>query len=270
VREVSRRLSLTSLGKQRHLLLELTKRDITDRYAGQVLGWLWAVVHPISFILVYIFLFAIVFRAKVPDSNAYPFNYTVYLLSGLVVWLYAQDSIARSAVAIRGNAPLVKQSALPIYLIPLKTVLGTSITLLVSVLLLAIYTFLEYHYLPIGYAYLPVLLAIITIGLVGISLSVSAISLFLRDVKDVTTLSLFVATFTLPIFYLPDMVPEQLAFVMYLNPFAYWIWMAQDTLYYGHLMHPWAWPVGTAFSGLMVWIGAWIFSRLSPNFGNEL
>ncbi len=264
------RSAVGAFARQRHLLLELTKRDITDRYAGQALGWLWAVVHPVSFIAVYIFLFALVFQARVPDSSMFPFNYTVYLLSGLVIWLFAQDCIVRSASAIRLNAPLVKQSSFPLYLIALKTVLGSTVTLLVSLSVLVAYTLVTYKYVPIGYALLPVLLVIVTGGLIGLSLALSALGVFLRDLKDLVALLVFVATFTLPIFYLPEMVPEQLKFVMVLNPFTYWIWMAQDSLYYNAVLHPWAWVVGTAFSGLCVWVGSWLFSKLSPSFGDEL
>ena len=44
------------------LIRGMTKRELTDRYAGQVLGLAWVFAHPLVLMGVYVFLFAIVLR----------------------------------------------------------------------------------------------------------------------------------------------------------------------------------------------------------------
>ena len=39
------------LNRHRQLIWEMAKREITDRYAGQILGTIWAVGHPLVLML---------------------------------------------------------------------------------------------------------------------------------------------------------------------------------------------------------------------------
>ena len=51
--------------RHRQLTWEMTRREISDRYAGQVLGTFWAVGHPLVLMAIYIFIFGYVFRMKI-------------------------------------------------------------------------------------------------------------------------------------------------------------------------------------------------------------
>lgn len=57
-----------SINKHRRLLFEMARRDVSDRYAGQVLGAVWAIVNQVMTILVFIFIFAVVFGVKVESQ----------------------------------------------------------------------------------------------------------------------------------------------------------------------------------------------------------
>ena len=57
------------LFKQQELTREMTRREFSERYAGQALGVLWGFLHPVAVVFVYIFVFSFVFQARV-DSDA--------------------------------------------------------------------------------------------------------------------------------------------------------------------------------------------------------
>ena len=78
------------LSRHRDLTFEMAKRELSDRYAGQAFGKLWAVIHPIFLMGVFVFIFAVVFKMKIGGTRDMPLDYTVYLLSGLVSWLSFQ------------------------------------------------------------------------------------------------------------------------------------------------------------------------------------
>src|SRR5215471_7765303 len=86
-------LSLRAIGsffsvlfKQQELTLEMTKREFTERYAGQVMGVLWGVAHPVVVIAIYIFVFTVVFPMRMDQGVGAP-NHALYLLAGLVPWM---------------------------------------------------------------------------------------------------------------------------------------------------------------------------------------
>lgn len=106
----------------RRLLLEMTRRDLTDRYAGQVLGALWAVINPVLTISVFVVIFGVIFRVKAVSLGVgtLPQDHTLYMLSGLIPWLVAADVIGRSPSLIVGQASLVKQVVFPLEVLPVK------------------------------------------------------------------------------------------------------------------------------------------------------
>src|SRR5262249_32014500 len=75
----------------------------------------------------------------------------------------------------------------------------------------------------------------------GIGLILAVITPFFRDIKDIIQVGTIVGVYIIPAFYLPQWVPQHLQFVIYLNPFSYFIWVYQDVLYFGQIAHPMAW-----------------------------
>ena len=116
---------ISLLTRHRDLTLEMAKRELSDRYAGQVFGMVWAIGHPVFMVCLYVFIFAFVFKQKVGGTVEMPLDYTAYLLSGLVAWMSFQESLIKSCTAITGNAALVKQVVFPLEILPVKVVLAS-------------------------------------------------------------------------------------------------------------------------------------------------
>lgn len=108
-------LSLTQpelLWRRRELVLEMTRRDVVDRYAGQVLGSSWAIIAPLLTMATYMLAFGVIFRSRIgPDDNGT--GYVAFALAGLVPWMGLQDCLSRATMAIVGNGNLVKQIVFP-------------------------------------------------------------------------------------------------------------------------------------------------------------
>src|SRR5262245_48719398 len=118
-----------SLVRHRRLAWELAKRELVDRYVGQVGGAIWSIVQPALMIAIFILLFAGVFTTRVAASSGSPKQQIVYLLSGLIPWMTIQDALARSSTIITSNAALVKQVSFPLTVLPVKTLLPSYIML---------------------------------------------------------------------------------------------------------------------------------------------
>ena len=56
------------LWEHRELLVQLMRREITQRYRGTALGVLWSFLTPLLMLVIYTFVFAVVFQAKWGDD----------------------------------------------------------------------------------------------------------------------------------------------------------------------------------------------------------
>lgn len=256
--------------KYRALTLQMAKREVTDRYTGQVFGVVWMVLHPLVLVLVYVFIFGYVFKVKIGGTRALPFDYTTYLLAGVIPWLGFQDALAKSSTVIIANANLVKQVIFPVEILPVKGVISSLATQAILIVLLAGYMLAVNHVLPWTYALTPLLIVIQAAMMIGVCYIVSAISVFFRDAKDFVQAFSTVGLYLMPVLYLPEFVPGIFRPLLYLNPLSYLIWCYQDALYFGRFEHPIAWVVLIAFSAFVLHQGSHAFRMLKTVFGNML
>jgi len=258
------------LTSHRQLTWEMTKKELTDKYAGQVLGTIWVLGHPLIMIAVYIFLFVIVYRARIPAEMQLELDMTAYLLTGLLPWMAFQESMGKASTAILNESNLVKQVIFPIEILPVKGVIVSLITQILTMSLLLAYIALKCRTVHLTTALLPVLVIFQAMAMIGVSYMLSSVGVFFRDIKDFVQVFCFAGIFLMPIMYLPVQVPTIFRPILYLNPFSYMVWCYQDAIFFGRFEHPWAWGVFAGMSVAVFYIGYGIFYKLKHMFGNVL
>jgi lipopolysaccharide transport system permease protein len=263
------------LYKHRLLLWEMSKLELRERYVGQVLGIFWAVVMPILTMIVYLFIFAFVFKARMPDAQGianigWGGSYALYLLSGLIPWLSLQDIMSRSVTAVSGNARLVKQVVFPLEILPLKLFYPSLINLMITLSIFLTYGVLM-HGLPSPFIVcLPIAILAQFILATGIAFLFSAAGVYLRDMKDIVGFFCFVMVFIMPVFFAPGMLPERIYNMLLLNPFSHMILVYRDILFYGAVTAPLSWFIFPAFALAVCCLGCRAFYTVKPLFGNVL
>ncbi|MEN6623374.1 MAG: ABC transporter permease [Smithella sp.] len=258
------------LTRHRQLTWEMTKREITDRYAGQALGLFWTIGHPLILMAVYVFIFAVVFQMKIGGTRELPLDYTTYLLCGLIPWMSFQEAMNKSSIVIFSNANLVKQVVFPIEILPVKGVLASFLAQLVSTIILILYVIIKYQYVPATYALIPFVFILQIMAMIGVSYILSSVGVYFRDLKDFVQVFCVIGMYIMPIFYLPDQVPKIFRPILYLNPFSYIVWCYQDIFYFGRVGHWWAWVIFILMSVSIFYFGYRIFRKLKIMFGNVL
>lgn len=258
------------LTRHRLLTWEMAKREITDRYAGQAFGVLWAIGHPLFLMGIYVFVFGFVFKLRIGGTRELPLDYATYLLSGLIPWMAFQEVMNKSSSVIVANANLVKQVVFPLEVLPGKGVIAAFITQVVSTLILVVYVLFKYGALPWTYVLIPVLFFFQLVAMIGVSYILSAVGAYFRNLKDFVQVFNIAGMFLIPMFYLPEMVPELFKPVLYLNPFSHLVWCYQDVFYFGRFKHPWAWGVFVTLSIGVFYLGYLVFKKLKVAFGSVL
>ena len=255
--------------RQKTLVWEMTRRDILERYAGQVLGGVWALLNPLLIMFVYVFAFTVIFntRLSVEDSTL---SYAAYILAGLAPWIAMTEVLGRASTAVTGNASLVKQIVFPTEILPIKVALGATPTLIVGLVVVLMICILSGHGHPLGLLLLPIPVFCQLLMSLGFAFLLSAVGVFLRDIKDVVGVLLTVSFFLLPIIYAPGVAPRALEFAFYLSPVSYLLWCYRDVILYGGVTTPAIWLAMIVLSSVIFTFGYRIFRMLQPSFGNAL
>src|ERR1700756_5462588 len=112
-------LGLKDLWQYRELLFFLTWRDIHVRYKQTALGATWAVIQPLSTMLVFTLFFGRL--AKVPsDGIPYPlFSYTA-----LLPWQLFAYALTESSNSVVANERLITKVYFPRLIVPLASILA--------------------------------------------------------------------------------------------------------------------------------------------------
>ena len=112
-------VDLGELWRYRELLFFLTWRDVKVRYKQTVLGAAWAILQPLATMLV----FSLFFRRVAADpSSTVP--YSLFVLAGLVPWMFFSNAIATAGQSVVGSQNLVTKIYFPRLLIPMGAVGG--------------------------------------------------------------------------------------------------------------------------------------------------
>lgn len=258
------------LWRRRELLFEMTRRDVVDRYAGQVLGSAWAIIAPLLTMATYMLAFGVIFRSRIgPSDNGT--GYVAFALAGLVPWMGLQDGLSRATAAIVGNGNLVKQIVFPIEVLPLKVALGTLPALAIGLVATICMSTIAGRLNPVGLlVFLPIALVSYILFLAGLSYVLAAIGVFVRDVKDLIAFLLTIGLFLNPILYTPAGTPHWLQPLFLASPISYMIWCFRDALIGRDPGHVWSWLVFPTISIFAFVLGWRVFRMLKPTFGNAL
>ena len=262
--------TVKSLWRHRHLLIEMAKRDVSDRYAGQIFGAAWAFLLPLASVGVFLFLFGFVLQARTGGATASSVERTIYIVSGLLPWLVVADVLARGSTIISGQANLVKQVVFPIEVLPAKVGLSAFLPFFVGQFALGIYA------LYAGRAPNASLFALIPLTVClwvfanGLAFLLSAIGVFVRDLKDVVQVALLFGLYLAPIFYEIDSVPAFARPLIYANPVTWFVIGFRDVGGAIDAFHSRAWIAIPTLALATFWLGSSLFHRLKTYFGSYL
>jgi lipopolysaccharide transport system permease protein len=196
----------------RDLLMVLLQKEIKVRYKDKFLGYLWSVANPLSFGLVYFFVFSVIMQVKVE-------NYPLILMSGLFPWQWLSNSVNSSPKLFIGNASILKKINFPKNILSLAIALNHMIHFIFSIPVILLFLFI-YHRAP-SWSWLygiPVLLIVQLTMIYGISLFLGTINLFIRDFERLTHIVMRFVFYLTPIVYPLELIPDRYKTFITFNP----------------------------------------------------
>ncbi|KVE35306.1 ABC transporter permease [Burkholderia sp. TSV86] len=263
---------LTSLVKNRRLMLDLARRDAVGRYKGSALGILWSMLTPLLMLSVYTFVFSGVFKsrwgnASTPGSHG---EFAVVLFAGMIMFNVFSECVNRAPSIVLVNTNFVKKIIFPLEILPCICLLSALFHAFVSITILLIAEFLIQGSVPVTALMLPIVLAPLCLLILGISWILSATGVYLRDIGQ--TIGIFVTAlmFLSPIFFPVSSLPPSVQALVYWNPLTFPIEQSRNVLIWGKSIDWTMWCSYLAVSLIVAWIGFAWFQKTRKGFADVI
>lgn len=206
-----------------------TKSELKSEVASSRLSWLWWILDPVLFMLVYWFIFMVIFGQKKEYFH-------IFVFVGLSIWNLFNKTLSGSVRIVSANRAVVAKVYIPKYFLVLILLLQNLFKMGISFGIIVV--MMVWSEVPLSWNVLyvvPILVDLIVITF-GISTIFAHFGVFLDDLKNLTNVGLRVLFYMSGIFYvITDRVDEVVAtLLLKINPIGFLIDACREALLYSH------------------------------------
>jgi len=214
----SRRLRLNELWEYRELVWMMMLRDVKVRYKQTVLGVAWAVIQPVTTMVIFTLIFGRL--ANIP-SDGLP--YPVFVFSGLIAWTFFSSAVSAGGTSMIGAAGMISKVYFPRMVVPIASigvsVIDFAVSFCILIIIMVIYS--------IAPGWQVVFFPFFALGLaaaaIGASAWLTAITVVYRDFRYVLPFMMQIWMYVTPVIYPVSFIPEKWRWIIYFNPVLGWI-----------------------------------------------
>ncbi|HTK89301.1 MAG TPA: ABC transporter permease [Verrucomicrobiae bacterium] len=198
-----------------YLILSFARRDVRARYKQTALGAAWAVLQPLSLMIVFTLVFDRV--ARIPTGGT---PYPIFSYSALIFWSFFSTAMNQGTLAMTANSNLVRKIYFPRETLLLAVLLSASLDLVIACSMLAVLMVVFKVSVTWTVLWVPVLLVVQVLFTFALVCLTSAVHVYFRDIGHALTLGLQLWMFATPVAYPMSVVPEAVRPLYVLNPMA--------------------------------------------------
>jgi ABC-type polysaccharide/polyol phosphate export permease len=252
------------MNRYRYLFSQLVRRELRQKYKGSAVGVLWYLVNPLLLMAVYGVMLGPLLKA-----THYP-DYPLFILAGLLVWLFFAQALTAAATSFVEQASLVSKVRFPRALIPAASVTVQLVPLAAMGVVLVPLTVIIRGNASSSLVLLPVVIVALFAFTLGLALIASVLHAYFRDVQPILTAALLPWFFISGVLFSLQSLPGVHAhhwvesLLRWVNPIAPFIDASRTVIWGG------AWPSAAtvvymlAAGVLALGCGALVFRRLEP------
>lgn len=205
--------------------------DVRQRYAGSLLGSLWAIVYPLAMLSFYATIYVVIFKVRAPGLT--PAVYTILVMSGLSAIIMFGESLSSGVSAIIGQRGLLLNTVFPAELLPPRAVLASQVPALGALLITLIGAIALGSASWAAIVVVPLTWIFLIMFITGLTWILSLVALVVRDISQAIGILNMAVMVLSPMAYTPEMVPPQLKFILWFNPMSYFVMCLQAPLALG-------------------------------------
>lgn len=193
-------------------IIALTEANLKTRYRNTVAGLIWVALYPLMIYGAQAVVFHFILKIQIE-------NYLLFLLSGLLPWIFLSQSIEMNTGMIMNNSRLLK--SFPIH--PFVPVVAQVLDNLINFIFVFIFIFIPVAFFTDSFhlqtLLLPIPILCLFISSAAISFVLSICQVFFFDTRYLVSFALNLLFYLTPIFYSSVFIPEEYRRFLFLNPF---------------------------------------------------
>ena len=120
------------LKRYKNYIIYATKSELKTEIINSYLGWLWMILEPLAFMLIYLFIASVVFKSKVE-------YFPVFVFIGLSIWNFFNKMVVASVKIVANNRDTVTKVYLPKYVLLFVKMGVNAFKMFVSFLLVGVF-----------------------------------------------------------------------------------------------------------------------------------
>ena len=194
----------------------LTLANLKTRYRNTSLGFLWVLLNPILIYGAQSYAFGMILRLDVS-------HYNLFLVTGLIPWIFITQSIDMTTSSILVSAPILKSLPIHPVVIVIASVLDNFVNFTAAFLILLVPLYLNSGFNWVNLIFYPIPFVLLTVAVCCLGFLLAMLQVFYRDSRYVVSLFLSISFFITPLFYPIKFVPENLRWVVNCNLLYYFI-----------------------------------------------
>lgn len=254
---------LRDLYRYRDLVWSLIVRSITARYKRSVLGILWTLLDPLLTMAVMTVVFTALFAQSLK-------NYPVFILSGLVIWNFFSQSTTHAMSDLVFGGSLMGRVYMPRSVFAVAAVGAGLVNVVVSLVPLFLLMLLFQTPLTAALLFVPLALVVASLFSLGFGLMMSALAVHFTDMMNIHRILLRLVMYLSGVFYSLDALPGWLRPVVNANPVYHLVNLFRSPIYDGVLPTSASVLIATGVSAAVLFVGYWIYMRVSDGFAYRL
>ena len=199
---------LTDLKKNYKYIKYSAFSELKSEVANSYLSWIWWILEPFCFMLIYVFISQVVFKS----SEQY---FQVFVFLGLTMWTFFNKCVITSVKLVSANKDIVTKVYVPKWVLLLIKMFNNLFKLFISLGLAVI--FMIFYNVPFSIHMLYIFPIIIVLFIVtfGFGCLLMHFGVFIEDLYNVTNIGLRLVFYLSGIFYaIKERLPE---------PFGMWL-----------------------------------------------
>lgn len=203
------------------------KSQLKSEVADSYLNWIWWILEPLCFMLIYNYVFGHVFNAR----EQY---FSVYIFIGLTMWSFFNKTVQASVKLIKSNKAIISRVYFPKYILLLTRIWVNGFKMLVSFCIVAMMMIVFRIPLSWNVLYAIPVLATLVIFTFGCSCFLMHWGVYVNDLSNAIKILTKMMFYVTGVFYdLEKRIPEIGAALNRYNPVAYLLSSMRQCLIYG-------------------------------------
>jgi len=257
--------------KYRELILQLTRKNISERYKGSYLGLSWAFIHPLIMLSIYTLIFGFVFKARwagCPENNQFLFSMILFV--GLITFGIFSDVIVAAPRLILSHASYAKSVIMPLEILVIVRVLSATVHALLSMIILFIGLLISQHSFSWTILLFPVIWLPMMLGTAGLAFFLASLGVFIRDIDQGIRSLVLIVLYLSAIFYPVNRLPLSIQRISFLNPMIIFVNDTRNAIIFGQLP---SFTLSIAMylvCYIIFCIGFWLFIKSKAAFADVL